>query len=149
MTSYSTSLEDKRLYRDFFHALVAYSKQHLLTTFFNYENPELFGVTQIMPDFPVSSIVDNIILLNLVELGDSLRRAITVAKARGSDHQFTTCEFKIGQGGITLVPPGEGPTLPALPFRSYYGLLSRAPTRLSPASVLPGEGTKLAAVREA
>jgi hypothetical protein len=26
----------------------------------------------------------------------------------------------------------EGKCLPVLPFQSYYGLLSRAPTRLSP-----------------
>src|SRR6266849_973941 len=51
MTSYSAALESDRLYRDFFHALVGYSKHNLLTTFFNYENPELFGLTHFMPDF--------------------------------------------------------------------------------------------------
>lgn len=132
MTSYSAALEDKGLYRNFFHALVGYSKQHLLTTFFNYENPELFGLSAFMPDFAVSSIVDNIIMLNFVELGTTLRRAITVAKARGSAHQFTTREFTIGPGGITLLPVDEATALPVLPFPSYYGLLSRAPTRLSP-----------------
>jgi circadian clock protein KaiC len=132
MTSYSSALDDQHLYRDFFHGLVAYSKQHALTTFFNYENSELFGVTEFIPQFAVSSIVDNIILLNLVELGNTLRRALTVAKARGSDNQFVTREFKIGQGGISLVSAGDGPALPVLPFASYYGLLSRAPTRLSP-----------------
>jgi hypothetical protein len=34
--------------------------------------------------------------------------------------------------------------LPMLPFQSYYGLLSRAPTRLSP-DVLPGDGAIVAA----
>jgi circadian clock protein KaiC len=85
-----------------------------------------------MPDFAVSSIVDNIIMLNFVELGTTLRRAITVAKARGSAHQFTTREFTIGPGGITLLPVDEATALPVLPFPSYYGLLSRAPTRLTP-----------------
>ena len=75
-----------------------------MTTFLSYENPELFGVNQFMPDFPVSSIVDNIVLLNFVELGNTLHRAITVAKARGSAHRFVTREFTIGPGGITLVP---------------------------------------------
>ena len=103
-----------------------------MTTFFNYENPELFGVTHYMPDYAISSIVDNVILLNFVELGNTLRRAITVAKARGSEHQFVTREYKIGPGGISLVPVDEGEGLPVLPFQSYYGLLSRAPARLSP-----------------
>jgi circadian clock protein KaiC len=144
MTTYSSAVEDRRLYRDFFHALVAYTKQYLLTTFFNYENSELFGVSHFMPEFAVSSIVDNIILLNLVELGNTLRRAITVAKARGSDHQFVTREFKIELGGISLLPEDESARLPALPFLSYYGLLSRAPTRVSPLLQRGADGVAVA-----
>jgi circadian clock protein KaiC len=74
MTSYSTALADQAVYRDFFHALMAYSKDRLMTTFFNYENPEFLGLSAFMPDFLVSSIVDNIILLSLVEINSSLRR---------------------------------------------------------------------------
>ncbi|HWG44428.1 MAG TPA: ATPase domain-containing protein [Gemmataceae bacterium] len=144
MTSYQTALEDEQLYREFFHALVSFSKARLMTTFLSYENPELFGINKFMPDFPVSSIVDNIILINFVELGDTLRRAITVVKARGSANQFVTREFTIGSGGITLAPVDPTNALPALPFQNYYGLLSRAPTRLSPI-LLPGNGAKVVA----
>jgi circadian clock protein KaiC len=132
MTSYSTATEDHPVYRDFFHALVAFSKFRLMTTFFNYENPEVFGISSYMPDFPVSSIVDNIILLNLVELGSTLHRGITVVKARGSNHEFDTREFTIGQGGISLKDRGESAAVSPLAFTSYYGVLSRAPTRFSP-----------------
>jgi circadian clock protein KaiC len=118
MTSYQSALEDEQVYREFFHALISYSKQRLMTTFLSYENPELFGVTHFMPDFPVSSIVD---------------------KARGSAHQFVTREFTIGLGGISLGPVDQAQALPVLPFSSYYGLLSHAPTRLSP-TVLPDGG---------
>jgi circadian clock protein KaiC len=147
MTSYSAAVEDQRTYRDFFHALVGYSKYHLLTTFFNYENPELFGLHQYMPDFAVSSITDNIILLNFVELGNVLRRAITVAKARGCDHSFVTREFKIERGGIRLLPLDEGQALPVLSFQRYAGLVSRAPTRLSPNSQRGGDGGAVAEIR--
>lgn len=136
MTSYQNVLEDEQMYREFFHALVGYSKQRLMTTFLNYENPELFGINQYMPEFPVSSIVDNIVLINFIELGNTLHRAVTVAKARGSANRFITREFTIGRGGISLLPVDESRALPILPFQSYYGLLSRAPTRLSP-DVLP------------
>jgi circadian clock protein KaiC len=139
MTSYVTALEDEAVYREFLHALVSYSKRRLMTTFLSYENPELFGVNHFMPDFPVSSIVDNIVLLNFVELGNRLHRAVTVAKVRGSANQFVTREFTIGPGGFVLVPVDQAKALPILPFSSYYGLLSRAPTRLSP-EVLPGGG---------
>ena len=143
MTSYSNALGDQGLYRDFIHSLVAYTKNKLMTTFFNYENPELFGLSNYMPDFAISSIVDNLILMNFVELGTSLRRAITVAKARGSEHEFVTREYTIGPGGISLLPMEEGKGLPVLPFQSYYGLLSRAPARLSPDLPRGGEGAAL------
>ena len=128
MTSYSSALSDQSAYRDFVHALVAYSKQQLLTTFFNYESPEFLGMSSYMPDFPVSSIVDNIILLNLVELNNSLRRCVTVVKARGSNHRFESREYTIGMGGISLVATeGEFPATSAI--TRYSSLLSRAPTR--------------------
>lgn len=128
MTSYSTALQDQRVYRDFFHALVAYSKHHLMTSFFNYENPEFLGISSFMPDFPVSSIVDNIFLLTLVELGNNLRRCLTVVKARGSKHEFDSREYVIGQGGIALLCADE--TAPAIsPLNAYSSVLSKAPTR--------------------
>jgi circadian clock protein KaiC len=128
MTSYSTALSDQKVYRDFFHALVGYSKHRLLTTFFNYENPEFLGSSSYMPDFPVSSIVDNIILLSMAELNNALHRCLTVVKARGSEHNFDTREYVIGQGGMKILPKDENAAA-AQSFESYSSLLSRAPTR--------------------
>jgi circadian clock protein KaiC len=137
MTSYSTALSDQSVYRDFFHALVAYSKHRLMTTFFSYENPEFLGLSTFMPDFPVSSIVDNIILLSLVEINSSLRRCLTVVKARGSPHEFDSREYVIGQGGITLLPFDDNVTK-AQPLASYNSILSRAPSRLPVPAGPPG-----------
>jgi circadian clock protein KaiC len=128
MTTYSTALGEPSVYRDFFHAIVAYSKQRLMTTFFNYENPEFLGISSYMPEFPVSSIVDNLILMSLVEINNSLHRCISVVKSRGSKHSFDTREFVIGQGGISLVPL-ERDLVSKVPLQSYTSLLSRAPTR--------------------
>ncbi|MBV9574666.1 MAG: hypothetical protein JOY93_11485 [Acidobacteriales bacterium] len=130
MTSYSSAIGDVSVYRDFFHAIVAFSKRRLMTSFFNYENPEFLGISSYMPDFPLSSIVDNLVLLSLVEINNSLRRCISVVKSRGSNHSFDTREFVIGQNGISLVPL-EGSLAPHLPLQSYSSLLSRAPTRLT------------------
>jgi len=128
MTSYSTALGNLAHYRDFFHALVAFSKSRLMSTFFNYENPEFLGISTFMPDFPVSSIVDNVILLSLVELNSSLHRCITVVKARGSAHQFDSREYEIREGGIHLLPSSED--APArVPLSQYSSVLSRAPSR--------------------
>jgi circadian clock protein KaiC len=129
MTSYSTALGDQSMYRDFFHALVAYSKNRLMTTFFNYENPEFLGISSYMPEYPVTSIVDNIILLNLVEINSTLRRCLTVVKARGSKHEFDSREYTIGKGGITLLPASDD-IANALPLARYSSVLSRAPSRV-------------------
>jgi circadian clock protein KaiC len=131
MTSYSTALGDQSVYRDFFHGLVAFSKFRLMTTFFNYENPEFLGLSAFMPDFPVSSIVDNIILLSLVEIQSDLHRCVTVVKARGSQHQFDSREYVIGQGGINLLPIDETRQANSVPLSGYSSILSRAPTRFS------------------
>jgi circadian clock protein KaiC len=129
MSSYSTAIGDMRIYRDFFHALVAFSKNRLMTTFFNYENPEFLGISSYMPEFPVNSIVDNLIVMSLVEIGSSLHRCISVVKARGSNHSLQTREFSIGEGGIRLVPQDENAEI-GQSLEEYSSLLSRAPTRL-------------------
>jgi circadian clock protein KaiC len=90
----------------------------------------LSKISSDMPDFPVSSIVDNLILMSLVEINNSLHRCMSVVKSRGSKHSFDTREFVIGQGGISLVPLEKNP-VPALPLQGYSSLLSRAPRRLS------------------
>jgi len=79
--------------------------------------------------------VDNIILLSLVEINSTLRRCLTVVKARGSPHEFDSREYVIGQGGITLLPFDEK-VAKSLPLASYTGILSRAPARL-PAAPRP------------
>jgi circadian clock protein KaiC len=130
MTSYTSAIGEVGVYRDFFQAIVAYSKQRLMTTFFNYENPEFLGISSYMPDFPVNSIVDNLILMSLVEINNSLHRCISVVKSRGSKHSFDTREFVIGQGGISLVPLQQT-DIPVVSLQDYSSLLSRAPTRFS------------------
>jgi circadian clock protein KaiC len=129
MTSYTSAIGDMAIYRDFFHALVAFSKKRLMTTFFNYENPEFLGISSYMPDFPVSFVVDNLILMSLVEINSTLHRRISVVKARGSNHSLRTHEFVIGQGGITLIPGTQTEEAGTL-LQEYSSLLGRAPTRL-------------------
>jgi circadian clock protein KaiC len=58
-----------------------------------------------------------------------------VPKVRGSRNLQITREYKIGVGGLLLMDESESNTqaVPQLPFSSYYGLLSRSPSRQSPA----------------
>ena len=122
---------------DYLYALATYFKNRLATIFFNYESPELLGLSQISEELKGSHLVDNIILLTYVEISTVLRRAIAIPKVRGSRNQQVTREYVIGEGGLSLLDETGGSTdphgvVPQLPFSSYYGLLSRSPSRQSP-----------------
>jgi len=61
-----------------------------------------------------------------------------VPKSRGSHNVQVTHEYVIGPGGLALkdvqeAPSGGTTSVPQLPFTAYYGLLSRSPSRQSPA----------------
>jgi circadian clock protein KaiC len=140
LTTIRNALHDDRRFREFVHGLLAFTKARRITTLLCYETPEVFGVSRFMPDAGVSSIVDNIILLNFVELGDQLHRAMTVVKARGSAHPLVTREYQIGPGGLTLTPLPDGRLPLSQPFGQYYNLVSRAPTRVPREPTRDGHG---------
>jgi circadian clock protein KaiC len=132
LSTYGSSLGPTgRSFRDFFHAVVALMKEHQVTTLYNHENPELLGMSSVMGPFGVSSLVDNVILLNWVELGDTFRQALTIAKMRANafDRATRECEIVNGQGMRVLpreIPPGA---TRRLAFWEYFSLVSRSPER--------------------
>jgi circadian clock protein KaiC len=131
IATYGSNMGTKgRMFRDFFHALVALMKEHQTATVYNHENPEMLGMSSMMGDFAMSSLVDNIILMNWIEMGDAFRLGLTVAKMRANATTRMTheCEIVHGQGMRVLarhLPVGSFQT----PFSRYQGLVSRAPAR--------------------
>src|SRR5262249_20345014 len=94
----------------------------------NHENPEILGMSSMAGEYAMSSLVDNILLLNWVELGDEFRLALTVAKMRGNPTNRVTRECAIVDGQGFLARPRQSPAA-AFPSSWYYSLLSRAPER--------------------
>jgi circadian clock protein KaiC len=135
LSTYGSTLGPSgRVFRDFFHAIVALMKEHQVTAVYNHENPELLGMGSVMGDFSVSSLVDNIVLMNFVELGDTFRHALTVTKTRGNPVRRTTHEVEIENGvGMRVLPRAIQSALPSAPFASYRGLIARSPERRSTA----------------
>jgi circadian clock protein KaiC len=133
LSTYGSTLgTDGRLFRDFFHALVALMKEHQIAAVYNHENPEMLGMTSMMGHFSLSSLVDNIILMNWIETGDEFRLGLTVAKMRGNPVHRITHECEIIDGhGMRVLPRALPVTSPAA-FSSYHGLISRAPERRPP-----------------
>jgi circadian clock protein KaiC len=119
-----------RMFRDFFHALVALMKEHQTATVYNHENPEMLGMASMMGEFAMSSLVDNIVLMNWIELGRAFRLALTVAKMRGNPNARETHECEILDGQGMRVLPDRIPADKARPFASYLNLISRNPARL-------------------
>ena len=134
LSTYGSSLGPSgRVFRDFFHAIVALMKEYDVTAVYNHENPELLGMAAVMGDYGVSSLVDNIVLMNFVELGDTFRHALTVMKTRGNPITRTTHEVQIENGrGMHVLPRAIQAALPVVPFAQYYGLVSRSPERRAP-----------------
>ena len=118
-----------RAFRDFFHALVALMKEAQTATVYNHENPEMLGMASMMGDFRMSSLVDNILLLNWIEIGDAFRLGMTIAKMRANPNMRATheCEILAGQGMHVL--PRQIPAPMVRPFSSYLNLISRNPAR--------------------
>jgi len=50
------------------------------------------------------------VLLNYFKAGDTLRREVSVVKTRGSRHELSIREYRIGREGIMLAaqPPAAG-----------------------------------------
>jgi circadian clock protein KaiC len=134
LSTYGSSLgTEGRLFRDFFHALVALMKEHQIAAVYNHENPEMLGMSTMMGDLAMSSLVDNILLLNFIELGDAFRLGLAIGKMRANAVNRVTRECEIVDGHGMRVLPRELPVAAAQKaFSGYYGLISRAPERRPP-----------------
>jgi circadian clock protein KaiC len=74
------------------------------------EVPELFRITR-LSEAGISHIADNVVLLQHLQSGHEMKRALTVLKTRGSSHASTVREFRITPEGITLGEPLDLQTL--------------------------------------
>lgn len=130
LSTYGSTLGTKgRMFRDFFHALTALMKEHQIAAVYNHENPEMLGMASMMGEFAMSSLVDNIILMNWIEISDSFRLGLTVAKMRANPVDRVTRECEIASPVGLRVLPRVLPVPEKKAFSTYAGLLSRAPTR--------------------
>ena len=139
LSTYGSSLGTQgRVFRDFFHALVALMKEHQIAAVYNHENPEMLGMSSMMGELAMSSLVDNIVLMNLIEIEDRLRLGLTVGKMRANpvDRVTHECEVVNGQG-MRVLPRQLPAAAPRKGFSGYHGLISRSPERRPPNPPVP------------
>ena len=61
-----------------------------------------------LSEFGVSHLSDNVVLLQYIRDGSTVRRALTVLKTRASRHEPEIREFRIAPEGIVLGGPIDG-----------------------------------------
>lgn len=95
---------DELRFREFVYSLVQRFARAGISILFTFESPELFRITR-LSQLGMSHIADNVLLLQHVHDGSTMRRALTVLKTRGSTHESAIREFRITQQGIILGEP--------------------------------------------
>jgi len=93
-------------------------KNKNVTAVYTNEASNLTGTTQITGT-GISPTMDTVILLRYVEIKSEMRKAISVLKMRGSDHDKDIRELIINKKGAEI----------RLPFSEYSGLLSGSPMK--------------------
>jgi circadian clock protein KaiC len=100
-------VEEKNLRKETYR-LLNYFKSKGLTCLSTWETSQIAGQELSVTEFGVSFLVDCIILLRLVEIESTMRKALVVLKMRGSDHDRALREFTINSHGIKLSKPFSG-----------------------------------------
>lgn len=96
-----TALPDVIKRRDYVHSLVDYFASQGITTLLTSEIPELFGTVRLTQE-TLSGCVDTVVLLRQVEVEGQMRKALSILKSRGSDHDKEIREFVITDKGIEV-----------------------------------------------
>jgi circadian clock protein KaiC len=131
LSTYGSNLGTSfRIFRDFFYALTEVMRERQIAAVYNHENPEILGMSSMAGEFGMSSLVDNILLMNWIELGDEFRLGLTVAKMRANPTSRITHECEVVDGqGMRVLPREMQRSGRPIPFDGYNSLISRAPTR--------------------
>jgi circadian clock protein KaiC len=98
--------------RELLYSLVQRCARLGVSLMFTYETMELFRITR-LSELGMSHIADNVVLLQHVQDGSQMKRALSVLKSRGSMNSAVISEFHISSDGITLGEP--------LDLRAFWG----------------------------
>jgi circadian clock protein KaiC len=114
------ALREGFVYPQRFHAFITALGNELralgVTSLFSQEAPQLFQTERLQLD-DVSAVIDNLMLLQHVHDGRSLRRMLSIIKLRGSSFDPVAREFEIGPRGIELQPAAISPRRTQRPVR--------------------------------
>ena len=114
----------QKSFREFVLAITSHLKQMETTGMMTSTAPTLLGGESVT-EAHISTLTDSIILLRYVEIFGEMRRALTVLKMRGAQHDKNIREFTIDRQGMQI----------GSPFKSVGGILAGNPTQLESAEI--------------
>lgn len=118
INGFQSSITDVGDIKKHMHILSRYFRHKGVTSMFINEVSELMGSSQVSGN-GTAMVMDTIILLRYVEIESGMKKAISVLKMRGSDHDKEIRELVINAKGIKI----------KLPFSEYSGLMSGSPVK--------------------
>jgi circadian clock protein KaiC len=104
LTDLQFASPDQTRFREYMYSLVQRFSRQGVSLFMTSELPDLFHVSR-LSEFGVSHLSDNVVVLQYIRDGSTVRRALTVLKTRASRHEPEIREFKITREGILLGDP--------------------------------------------
>lgn len=110
-----------KAFREFLIGLTSYVKAKQTIGLFTAATDAMLGGSSVT-ETHISTLTDSIIVLRYVEVFGAVKRAVTVLKMRGSDHDRDIREYRIDGTGLHV---GE-------PFRTVAGILSGNVVNLVP-----------------
>ncbi len=106
----------KEMYR-----LIMYLKTRNLSSLLIWESPQLVGQLSSISESGTSFLVDAIVLLKPVEIDSSMHKAMTILKARRTDHDKSLREYEITSEGVKV----------GTAFKEVEGIMTGSARKLS------------------
>jgi len=125
LNGFLSAMIDEKFVTNLLHELLmALGQRHVATLIVGVQ-AGLIGPMMSTP-IDASYLADTVILLRYFEAGGEVRQALSVMKKRGSSHERTIREFRLGKGGLEVGPP----------LREFRGVLTGVPNYEGPAGPL-------------
>lgn len=101
---------DEIRFREYMYSLVQTLAVEGITTFMTNEIQNLFATTY-LTQYGISHMSDNVILLHYIREKSMVKRAVTVLKTRGSQHDHSIRQFNISSKGLSVGEAFEEETI--------------------------------------
>lgn len=102
ISSFEDSVTDLQKYKDYLWALVQMLKVRSITAVFTVLTEDLFSPV-VVTRTKTSLLADNIIILRYVERNSTIKKALSILKARGTNHSRDLREYEITASGIEIM----------------------------------------------